>query len=109
MLPLRTRRRVQRLLERRTIEEVAETTGVSVSSVKRIANEPWAEDLDDAAERKRRGIGRPSKVARYERRIQRMLDRNPDITTAAILVRLRKAGYAGGATAVYSFVAELRE
>jgi len=109
MLPLRTRRRIQRLLERKSNEEVAEITGVSVSSVKRIANEPWVEDLDDAVERRRRGVGRPSEVAEYERLIQRMLDRDPEITTSAILARLRRAGYAGGRSAVYSFVAELRE
>jgi transposase len=109
MLPLRTRRRIQRLVERKSYEEVAEITGVSVSSVKRIAKEPWIEDLDDAAERKRRGIGRPSEVAQYERVIRRLLNRDPEIPTSAILVRLRKAGYGGGPSAVYRIVAELRE
>ena len=109
MIPLRTRRRIQRLAERKSNVEIAEITGVSVSSVKRIINEPWVEDLDNAAERKRRGVGRPSEVAEYERRIQRMLDRDPDITTSAVLARLRKAGSAGGPSAVYSLVAELRD
>jgi transposase len=109
MIPLRTRRRIQRLAERKSNVEIAEITGVSVSSVKRIIDESWVEDLDDAAERRRRGVGRPSEVAKYEHRIQRMLERNSDITTATILARLRRAGYAGGATAVYGLVAELRD
>lgn len=109
MIPLRTRRRIQRLAERKSNEEVAEITGVSVSSVKRIVNEPWVEDLDNEAERKRRGLGRPSEVAKYERRILRMLDRDPEIAGSAVLARLRKAGYTGGPSAVYSLVARLRD
>jgi len=108
MLPLRTRRRIQRLAERNTLVEVAEITGVSLSSVKRIAYEPWVEDLDDEAERKWRGIGRPSEVEEYERLIQRTLDRDPEITTADVLRRIRKAGYGGGSSTAYAFVAELR-
>ena len=108
MLPLRTRRRIQRLAERKTYAEVAEITGVSLSSVKRVAREPWVEDLDDAAERKRRGIGRPSQVEKHERLIQRMLDRQPEIATVDVVKRLHKAGYRGSQTAVYTFVAELR-
>ena len=108
MLPLRTRRRIQRLAERRSLVEVAEITGVSLSSVKRVASEPWVEDLDDEAERRRRGIGRPSEVEEYERLIERLIDRDVEITTADVLKRIRKAGYRGGTSAVYAFVAELR-
>ena len=108
MLPLRTRRRIQRLAERKSFVEVAEITGVSLSSVKRVAREPWVEGLDDEAERKRRGIGRPSEIEEYERLIQRLIDRHPEITTATVLKRIRKVGYRGGRSAVYAFVAELR-
>ncbi len=81
---------------------------VSLSSVKRIANEPWVEDLDDEAKRNRRRIGHPSEVGEYERLIQRLIDRDPEITTATELKRIRKAGYRGGRSAAYDFVAELR-
>ena len=108
MLPLRTRRRVQRLLERHSAQRVSDMTGVSLSSVKRIGAEPPVRGTDDEAERKRRAIGRPSKVERYRRVVEHILDRNPDRPTVEILGRLRKAGFRGGRTAVYRFVAELR-
>jgi nucleotidyltransferase/DNA polymerase involved in DNA repair len=88
---------------------VADITGVSLSTVKRIADEPPIRDLDDAAERKRRGIGRPSTVEKHRRKIERLLDRDPWITSAEVVRRLRRAGYRGGISAVYALVAELRD
>ncbi len=43
-----------------------------------------------------------------ERLIQRLIDRHPEITTATVLKRIRKAAYRGGRSAAYAFVAELR-
>ena len=44
----------------------------------------------------------------YERLIQRMFDRDPEIATVDVIKRIRKAGYQGGGSAVYAFVADLR-
>lgn len=103
------RRRVQQLLRRHPPRRVAETTGVSLSSVKRIAKEPRVRSTDDAAERKRRGLGRPSKLEKHRRLVEQLLDRAPDLPTAEIFRRLRKAGFRGSSSAVYQFVAEIRE
>jgi hypothetical protein len=45
--------------------EAARLAGVSVSSVKRIADEAAVSQVEDAAERAKRGIGRPSRVERF--------------------------------------------
>ena len=43
--------------------EVAKLSGASLRSVKRIAKEAGVEHVDDAAERRKRAIGRPSVVS----------------------------------------------
>jgi len=47
--------------------EVARLTGVSLCSVKRIAQESPVVHVDDAAERSKRQIGRPSTVANFRK------------------------------------------
>jgi hypothetical protein len=83
-------------------------TGVSLSSVKRIAKEADVFHVDDAAERKRRGIGRPSKVQRFRLSIAEILVQSPDIKSIDILRRVRLMGYPGGKTALYALIATLR-
>ena len=46
--------------------QVASLAGVSLSSVKRIGDEAPVEHVDDAAERAKRRIGRPSQVENAE-------------------------------------------
>jgi hypothetical protein len=87
---------------------VSERTDVSLRSVKRIAKEPAVESLDDAAERKRRGIGRPSVVGSYRRFINRLLEKNPQISTAEIIRRVEAKGYDYGKSAMYVFVRQIR-
>ena len=76
--------------------EVARLTGVSLCSVKRIAQEGPVVHVDDAAERAQRQVGRPSTVANFRKPI------------LEILRRVREAGYEGGKTALYALVASLR-
>jgi hypothetical protein len=45
--------------------EASRLAGVSVSSVKRIADEAPVSEVEDAGERAKRGIGRPSRVERF--------------------------------------------
>jgi hypothetical protein len=108
VLGVHKRREVKLLLREHKPAVVARRTGVSLSSVKRIAKEPDVFHLDDAAERRRRRIGRPSKVQGIRDDVVALLDRSPDIRSIDVLRRVRLLGYAGGKTALYSLVATLR-
>ena len=88
--------------------EVARLSGVSLRSVKRIAEESPVVHVDDAAERGKRQIGRPSTVANFRKTILEILQQNPDLASLEILRRVREAGYEGGKTALYALVASLR-
>ncbi len=88
--------------------EVARLAGVSLCSVKRIAEETPVVHVDDAAEREKRGIGRPSLVENFRKLIVATLEEKPDLPSLEILRRAREAGYPGGKTALYALVASLR-
>jgi transposase len=88
--------------------EVARLTGVSLCSVKRIAQESPVVHVDDAAERSQRQIGRPSTVANFRKQVVGILEETPDLASLEILRRVREAGYQGGKTALYALVASLR-
>jgi hypothetical protein len=108
MLSVRKRMEIKQLLYWYTPTAVARLASVSVTSVKRIAMEEDVCHLDDASERRRRKIGRPSKVRGYEAQIVEMLRKDPRIKTVKVLRRLELKGYSGGKTAVYTLVASLR-
>ena len=88
--------------------EVARLAGVSLCSVKRIAQESSVVHVDDAAERSQRQIGRPSTVANFRKQVVGILQETPELASLEILRRVREAGYAGGKTALYALVASLR-
>ena len=88
--------------------EVARLTGVSLCSVKRIAQEGPVVHVDDAAERAQRQVGRPSRVANFRKSILAILQQEPDLASLEILRRAREAGYEGGKTVLYALVASLR-
>jgi transposase len=88
--------------------EVARLAGVSLCSVKRIAQESPVVHVDDAAERSQRQIGRPSTVANFRNQVVGILQETPDLVSLEILRRVREAGYQGGKTALYALVASLR-
>ncbi len=88
--------------------EVARLAGVSLCSVKRIAQEGPVVHVDDAAERAQRQVGRPSRVANFRKVIVEILQQQPDLASLEILRRVREAGYQGGKTALYALVASLR-
>ena len=85
--------------------EVARLAGVSLCSVKRIAQEGPVMHVDDAAERAQRGVGRPSAVASFRKTIVEILQQEPNLE---ILRRVREADYGGGKTAFCALVASLR-
>jgi len=88
--------------------EVARLAGVSLCTVKRIAQENPVVHVDDKGERTKRGIGRPSTVATFRNQIVQILQQEPDLASLEILRRVRNAGYEGGKTALYELVASLR-
>ena len=88
--------------------EVARLTGVSLYSVKRIAQESPVVHGDDAGERAKRQIGRQSTVVNFRKQVIELLQQAPDLASLEILRRVREAGYAGGKTALYALVASLR-
>jgi len=88
--------------------EVARLTGVSLCSVKRMAQESPVMQVDDTAERAKRKIGRPSRVASFRKQVSEILQQAPDLASLEILRRVREAGYCEGKTALYALVASLR-
>lgn len=109
MLGLLTRHEVEVLLKaghKRT--EVARLTGISPSSVRRIAGEPPIEHFNDTVERRKRRIGRPSIVEGFRRIIRDILEKEAGRPSLDILRQTRKAGYSGSKTALYALVASLR-
>ncbi|HYL11636.1 MAG TPA: IS630 family transposase [Terriglobales bacterium] len=88
--------------------EVARLTGVSPSSIQRVAGEAPIEDFNDSAERRKRRIGRPSVVEGFRKIISDTLEKEADLPSFEILRQVRKAGYSGGKTVLYALVSSLR-
>ena len=85
--------------------EIARDADVSARTSRRVAKE--AEITNDAAPSSRRP-GRPSKVTGHRAFIVDVLAMEPDLATLEVLHRARQAGYAGGKSALYELVRELR-
>jgi transposase len=88
--------------------EVSRLTGVSLSEIRRIEAEDPVEHYDDAAERRRRGIGRPSKAEPLRSFVLEQLAENPRLTSLELLRGAKVAGYLGSKSAFYALVARLR-
>jgi transposase len=88
--------------------EVANLAGVSVRSVRRVEGESTVAHTDTDAERTRRRIGRPGKVEPYRAILIAELAKQPDVMALELLRRARLQGYAGGKSALYALVHELR-
>jgi transposase len=88
--------------------DVANRLCVSERAVRRIEAEPPVATIDDAAERKRRSIGRPSKAEPFRPWVVELMAKEPELLSLEVLRRARHAGYAGGKSALYALVASLR-
>lgn len=95
-----------------SVDDVAELTGVSPRSVKRVAKEPAVANADTKAERTRRKIGRPSSVEAYRQLVEQLVGEKDSegrpLQSKEILRRIRQKGFDGGKSAVYALVASLR-
>lgn len=87
---------------------VAVSAGVSRRSVQRVEAEPAVEAFDDAAERARRRIGRPSLAEPFRELIVGLLKDDPDLLGVELLRRARQKGYKGRKSALYALVKEVR-
>ena len=88
--------------------EVARLAGISLRSVKRIAQEADVTHVDDAGARRTPAIGRPSVVQRFRKFVAAVLQEEPALRSVEVLRRARGQGYTGGKTAFYAVVAEAR-
>jgi len=66
------------------------------------------EHVDDARERVKRQIGRPSTVTNFRKQVVEIVRETPDLASLEILRRVKESGYRGGKTALYGLVASLR-
>src|SRR5512138_2431590 len=89
-------------------EQVAKLTGISVRSVRMIEAEAPVVVPDDAGEREKRGIGRPSKAEPFRGLVAKILAEDPELLSLEVLRRARLDGYAGGKSALYALVSSLR-
>jgi len=109
MIPVLTRHKVQVLLDAGfAVADVAVRAGVSTASVKRIAEESEIAQIDDAAAKRERRIGRPSKAGGYSDRVVGWLAEDPELPTQELFRRAKEAGYDGQKSALYALVAGLR-
>jgi transposase len=109
MLPLLKRHQILVLIGAgHSQNEAAELAKVSVRSVKRVATETAVHHVDDAAQRRQRAIGRPSKVEAYREHVAGVLQKEPHLMSLEILRRAKLQGYDGGKSAMYQLVAQLR-
>ena len=91
-----------------TWKEIAALSGVSVRTVRRVAAETDITTIDNAAERARRQVGRPSKADAYGDVLVQALTQEPTLRSVELLHRARQAGYTGGKSAIYALAQTLR-
>lgn len=88
--------------------EIATLTDVSVRSVRRVEAEPDVSHVDDAGERDRRRIGRPSLAEPFRPCVVELLAHDPALLSVEIFRRAQLAGYAGGKSALYALIHAIR-
>jgi len=88
--------------------EVARLAGVSEDTIRRVEREGPVAHVDDAAERQRRKIGRPSNAEPFRKFVADVLAKEGDLLSLEILRRARLGGYKGGKSALYGLIASLR-
>jgi transposase len=91
-----------------TLAEVAALSGASIGTVRRVTAEDTVTTVDNAAERARRQVGRPSTAEAYRAVLVQALTEDATLRSVELLHRARQAGYSGGKSAVYALVQTLR-
>ncbi len=89
-------------------KEVAERTEVSESTVRRVVKEEPIRDPQTTDSERAGRMGRPSMIEPFRAQVETWLNEAPDLSSGAILERLRHEGCAARKSAVYDFVRKLR-
>ena len=109
MLPLLKRHEIEVLLKAGfSAKDVAERSGASLRSVRRVQEEAAVEHTDDRAERAHRRIGRSPKAAPFVSKVVAWLAADSALPSQELLRRAKAAGYTGKKSAFYAIVAEHR-
>jgi transposase len=109
VLSLLKRHEIQVLLDAGfSATDVAERSGTSLDTVRRVRKETAVTHTDDQAARKDRHIGRPSKAAPFTARVTTWLAKEPELPTQELLRRAKEVGYQGHKSAFYALVAAIR-
>lgn len=96
------RHAVQALLEAGLpSKEIALQLGVTQRTIQRVCKEPPVEDGDDAAERQRRGVGRPRVRDALHQRLRELIDADPVAPPLEYLRQLREEGVRLGESTFY--------
>lgn len=109
MLSMLKRHEIQ-LLSRAGVsyDQIVELTGVPRRTVARVVQEEPVTEFDDKLARKECGLGRPSKVEPFRKRVQKVLEDEPGLLSVEILRRMKLDGYQGRKSAMYALIKELR-
>jgi transposase len=91
-----------------SLVETAKLVGVSQSSVQRVEAEAPVVSFDTDEERRQRSVGRPSKAEPFRAFLVGEIALQPDVMSLELLRRAKAKGYAGGKSALYELVKELR-
>lgn len=91
-----------------SLPDVARLAGVSVRSVQRVEIEAAVTHVDDAAERIRRNVGRPSTVEPFRSFVVEQLTKEPGLLSVEVLRRAKLAGYQGGKSVLYELIHSIR-
>lgn len=91
-----------------SLDDVAKLAGVGRRSVVRVEDEAPVIDVDTAAERIRRKIGRPSTAEPQRGFVVSVLAKEPDLLSVEVLRRAKLQGYEGGKSALYELIHSIR-
>ncbi|NJO55837.1 MAG: helix-turn-helix domain-containing protein, partial [Rhodospirillales bacterium] len=75
--------------------DVAERSGTSVDTVRRVRREDEVQQTDDRTARAGRRVGRPSKAAPFASKVSAWLKADPNLPTQELLRRAKEVGYVG--------------
>lgn len=102
MLTLLERHKIQVLLDAGFgTADVAQCTGFSDDTVRRVQRESAVTHTDDKQQRRERRVGRPSVAAKFAEKVVDWLGEEPDLPTQELFRRATEAGYEGRKTAFY--------
>lgn len=109
MIDVMTRLKVHHLVEGGLPHStIAEKLGIGLRSVERIASEDAPTPAEIVSGKTAKKRGRPSKTARVEEQVRKLLEDQPEIKPIEVLRLARTWGYDGGRSAMFEMATRLR-